>query len=162
MTRREGEPSRDELLAWVERMAGYFADRDRMPLIAGRVLGWLMVCDPPEQSAGEIAEAIGASRASLSTNLRLLGSVGFVRQSTKPGSPVTYYRVDDDAWAAVVRQQIASLARLGEITRDGLSLMGSSTGRAARVRSAHDVFAWMEKLFADAPPLPPSSVQRRL
>jgi hypothetical protein len=35
--------------------------------------------------------------------------------------------------------------------------MGSSTDRAARVHSAHHVFAWMEKLFTDAPPLPPSS-----
>jgi hypothetical protein len=30
-----------------------------------------LICDPPEQSVGRIAEAIGASRASLTTSLRL-------------------------------------------------------------------------------------------
>ena len=92
---------RGAALAWVERVAKYCADQDGVPLIAGRVLGWLIICDPPEQSAAQIAEAIGASRASLTTNLRLLGSVGFLRQSTKPGDRTVYYRVDDDAWETV-------------------------------------------------------------
>ena len=90
-----------EVLEWVERIAKYCSDQDGVPLIAGRVLGWLMICDPPEQSAQQIATAIGASRASLSTNLRLLGSVGFVRASP-PASRTVYYRVDDDAWEKVV------------------------------------------------------------
>jgi hypothetical protein len=62
-----GAPGREELLGWVERIAAYVAAQDGVPLIAGRILGWLMICDPPEQSAAERAEAIGASRASLTT-----------------------------------------------------------------------------------------------
>ncbi len=150
------EPSREEMLGWVERVAKYCADQDGMPLIAGRILGWLVVCDPPEQSAGQIAEAIGASRASLTTNLRLLGSVGFVSQLTKPGSRTVYYRVDEEAWAKVVQRQIASLASFGTIMRDGMGLVGESTARGSRVRAAHEVFAWLERVFADAPP-PPSA-----
>lgn len=77
-----------------DQTSRYCADQDGVPLIAGRILGWLVVCDPPEQSAGQIAEAIGASRASLTTNLRLLGSVGFVRQVTKPGTEARAFEVD--------------------------------------------------------------------
>jgi hypothetical protein len=131
----------------------YFADQDRVPLIAGRILGWLMICDPPEQSAEEIAIAIGASRASLTTNLRLLNRIGFVRQLTRPGARTTYYRVDDHAWEAVVRRQIVSLTALGEITQAGMELVGPSTTRATRIRAAHDIFRWMQKVFAEAPPL---------
>ena len=58
-----------------------------MPLIAGRILGWLTIAVPAEQSAGQIADAIGASRASLTTNLRLLSSVGFVTALTRPAPP---------------------------------------------------------------------------
>lgn len=101
------------------------------------MLGWLLFCDPPEQSAGQIADAIGASQASLTTNLRLLGSVGFVSQVTKPGDRTVYYRVDDDAWESVVRRQIASLASFGDIMRDGLSLTGRSTRRSSRIRADH-------------------------
>lgn len=156
MAKRGDGPARDEVLGWVERIAKYCADQDGLPLIAGRVLGWLMICDPPEQSAGEIAEAIGASRASLTTNLRLLNSVGLISQGTSPGKPTVYYRVDDGVWETVVRRQIASLALFGEITRDGMELIGRSTKRAARIRAANEVFAWMAKVFADAPP-PPSA-----
>jgi DNA-binding transcriptional regulator GbsR (MarR family) len=160
MAGQRGEPSREEVLAWVERIAKYFVDQDGLPLIAGRILGWLTLCDPPEQSAAQIAEAIGASRASLTSNLRLLRSIGFLRQLTKPGDRTVYYRVDDDAWEAVVRRQAASLAALLNITRDGLELVGASTSRAARIRIAHEVFVWLDKVFADAPP-PPSASRTR-
>lgn len=156
----EDAHDQDETLAWIERIAKYCADQDGLPLIAGRILGWLTVCDPPEQTAGEIAAAIGASRASLTTNLRLLGSIGFTTQLTKPGSRTVYYRVDEDAWEKVVQRQVASLTSLGEIMHDGVALVGASPTRGARVRAAFDVFAWLEKVFADAPP-PPSTMRTR-
>jgi len=143
-----------EVLEWVERLAKYCSDQDGVPLIAGRVLGWLMICDPPEQSAQQIATAIGASRASLSTNLRLLSSVGFVRVLTKPASRTVYYRVDDDAWEKVVQRQVASLAALGKILRDGTPFAGSSPDRGGRLAAANGVFRWMQQVFDDAPPLP--------
>lgn len=151
---------RDTALAWVERVAKYCVDQDGVPLIAGRILGWLIICDPPEQSAAQIAEAIGASRASLTTNLRLLGSVGFLRRSTRPGERTVYYRVDDDAWETVVRRQIASLTSFGDIMTDGLALVGRSAGRGSRIHAAREVFDWMERVFADAPPLPSTTRER--
>ena len=32
---------------------------------AGRILGWLLICHPPEQSAGEIADAIGIAEGTM-------------------------------------------------------------------------------------------------
>lgn len=51
-------PTHDVLLDWVEPVAMLLAP-DGLPPIAGRILGWLMICDPPQQSAGQIADAIG-------------------------------------------------------------------------------------------------------
>lgn len=143
---------REALLEWVERVAMYLA-RDGVPPIAGRVLGWLMVCDPPEQSAGQISEAIGASRASLTSNLRLLTSMGFLTWRTRPGERTVYYRMAEDAWAAVVRQQVAGIASFLAITRDGLDLVGPADDRSARIRQAHTAFTWMADVFDKAPPL---------
>jgi DNA-binding transcriptional regulator GbsR (MarR family) len=148
------EPPTDEVLRWVERIAKYCADQDGVPLIAGRILGWLTIAVPAEQSATQIAEAIGASRASLTTNLRLLGSVGFVTQLTRPGERTVYYRVDDEAWARVVRRQVASLTALGEILQDGTDLVHGSAEQAARMHVANEVFGWLADVFAQAPPMP--------
>jgi hypothetical protein len=149
-----GDPPRVEALEWVERIAKYCADQDGLPLIAGRILGWLTVCVPAEQSAAQIAEAIGASRASLTTNLRLLTSVGFLGRVTRPGERTVYYRVDDAAWARVVQRQVQSMSALGGILRDGLRLVDDEGGHGARMRTAHQVFSWLDDVFANAPPLP--------
>jgi len=43
---------------FIEDMA-YLWEKSGGQRMTGRILGWLLICDPPEQSAGEIAEAIG-------------------------------------------------------------------------------------------------------
>ncbi len=120
-----------------------------MPPITGRILGWLMTCDPAEQSATEIAEAIGASRASLTTNMRLLTVGEYVRRSTRPGERTSYYRIDSDAWRRAVRRKLTSLDSFRDITGDGLDLLGSQNPGAARIRSAHETFTWLAGLLVD-------------
>ena len=145
----EGGP---EAMAWVERFADFLA-RDGVPPIAGRVLGWLMVCDPPERPAAEIAEAVGASRASLSTNLQVLQAMGFVSKHTRPRERTAYYRVDPGAWERVVARQVASLTAFRDLAGDGLALFGGDAdGRTDRLRDAYDTFEWMRRAFAAAPP----------
>ncbi|MFI9489260.1 GbsR/MarR family transcriptional regulator [Promicromonospora sp. NPDC052451] len=147
----------DPVLEWVERVSMYLA-RDGVPPIAGRVLGWLMVCDPPEQSAGQISEAIGASRASLTSNLRLLTMMGFLTSRTRPGDRTTWYRMADDAWSVVVRRQVEGIAAFLDLSRDGVALAGP--GNDGRVRQAQRTFAWMAAAFDDAGPLTGTTDER--
>ncbi len=133
---------------WVERVASAFAQHFGLPPITGRILGWLLICDPPEQSAGDIAGAIGASRASLTTSMRLLTVGELVRRSHRPGERTTYYRIDDDAWEKVIRQRITAMASLREITQDAMALVGPDSERASRVRAAHAFFGWLSEVFA--------------
>jgi DNA-binding transcriptional regulator GbsR (MarR family) len=133
---------------WVERVAAAFAQHFGLPPITGRILGWLLICDPPEQSAGEIADAIGASRASLTTSMRLLTAGELVRRRHRPGERTTYFRIDDDAWEKVIRQRIIGMASLREITEDAMALVGPDSERASRVKAAHAFFGWLSDAFA--------------
>ena len=116
MNQKSLRPSADRarLLGWVERVATFFADHYGLPPITGRILGWLMICDPQEQSPAEIAEAIGASRASLTTNMRLLIASGLVHRLTRPGGRTAYYRIDNDIWEQIIRRRVASMMSFGE------------------------------------------------
>jgi DNA-binding transcriptional regulator GbsR (MarR family) len=136
-----------QLLGWAERVATFFAEHYGLPPITGRILGWLMICEPTEQSAGEIADAIGASRASLTTNMRFLIASGLVRRLTRPGGRTSYYRIDDGMWDAVVRRRISSMVSFSQITLDGMNLVGANSARAARLRAAHEFFDWMATLL---------------
>ena len=134
---------RERMIHGVERVATYFAVYNGLPPISGRILGWLMVCDPAEQSAAELAEAVGASRASLTNSLRVLTASGFVAARTRPGERSAYYHLRPDAWAEVARRRMASLASFTEITEEGLALLAADEKRAERVRAAHDLFEWL-------------------
>ncbi|WP_460527165.1 hypothetical protein [Flindersiella endophytica] len=56
-----------ELQEYVEEIGLYFAGV-RLPRMPGRILGWLLVCDPPHQSAEELAAALQVSSGSISVH----------------------------------------------------------------------------------------------
>src|SRR5258708_13449988 len=97
VAKTRARPDQRRTQNWVERVAAVFAQHFGLPPITGRILGWLLICDPPEQSAGEIAGAIGASRASLTTSMRLLTVGNLLVRRHRPGERTTYSRIHDDA-----------------------------------------------------------------
>ena len=44
--------------AYVEDVALYW-EAQGLPRIAGRIVGWLMICDPPHRSARQLADDLG-------------------------------------------------------------------------------------------------------
>lgn len=143
------------LLVWADRIGEFFEINYGMAPISGRIVGWLLICDPPEQSAGEIAAAIKASRASLTTSLRGLIAGGLVRRLRRAGERTAHYRIDDAAWEGLIRHRIAGVAAIDRLANEGLRLVGAGA-RAARLRAVQETFAWFDALIADAPG-PPSS-----
>lgn len=154
MARKAVRVNRRDELRWVERVAAFCHDQYGLPPITGRILGWLMIADPAEQSAAEIAAAIGASRASLTTNMRLLTATGLVHRRAGVGTRTASYRVEDDAWEEVIRRRFTSLKGFLAITEEGMDLVGRDTERAARIRAAHDIYEWAGAIFANAPAPP--------
>lgn len=86
----------------------------------GRVLGWLLVCDPPEQSAGDIAKAIGASAGSVSTTTRTLMQAGFIERIGIPGERSAHFRVRSGMWGQLFRRRMSYIAAMGELVDEGL------------------------------------------
>ncbi|TDD05537.1 transcriptional regulator [Nonomuraea deserti] len=140
MSEQDG-PGRERVLAWVERVAAFVSEEWGLAPISGRILGWLMVCDPPEQTASDIAGIIGASRASLTTNLHLLTSHRLIRRFRKTGERNVYYEIEDDAWAKIVRQKLAVFAAFDELAAEGLRLGWRDLARTARIRAARKSIA---------------------
>jgi DNA-binding transcriptional regulator GbsR (MarR family) len=56
---------------FIEEMGQFLGGYGMTPM-AGRMWGWLLLCDPPEQTAAQIAEALGASRGAVSGAARIL------------------------------------------------------------------------------------------
>lgn len=126
---------------WIERLAAQLVS-EGIPLIGGRILGYLLVCDPEERTAAELSEELEASTGSVSTNLKLLVNIGLVVRTTRRGRQAAQYRADAAAWAGLIRRRMDALAGLRSLTASGLRLLSGDPHRALRLRTVDEFQGW--------------------
>ena len=95
------------LSAFVER-AGCLCERDGLPRIAGRILGLLLV-SPEPLALDAIAERLGVSRASVSTDARRLVEQGILERIGRPGDRKDYYHMAADSHVRSLEQRLATV-----------------------------------------------------
>jgi DNA-binding transcriptional regulator GbsR (MarR family) len=129
---------------FADRVALFF-EREGLPLIAGRVIGWLLICDPKEQSAAQLAEALGASRSSIGNATRLLTPSGLVQGVRRRGERQEYFRIDPDAWSGMLARRYERTTAFREVIEEGLdALRGESTERRARLEAVLELYRFLE------------------
>ncbi|MET8870465.1 MarR family transcriptional regulator [Nocardia sp. NPDC004604] len=132
-------------LAFVEELA-LVLERMGLVRMAGRAAGWLLVSNPPEQTFGQIAEALQASKGSISSALKTLVTMRWVDKISKPGDRKDYYSIRPGVLPELTRQQSGMYNDLTNMTARGLALFDNPDGAdAARVRDMHEFFVWMGK-----------------
>jgi MarR family len=75
----------DAELTFADKLGGYFARQYGLPPVFGRVFAWLLICDPPEQTAAEIAEVLHASRSAVGSAIVALDNQGLVVRTRAAG-----------------------------------------------------------------------------
>lgn len=81
---------------FVERM-GLMMEAEGLPRSAGRIFGFLLLAETP-YSLDEMAEKLQVSKASVSTNARLLEQCGLLERMSAPGDRRDFYQMRPDAW----------------------------------------------------------------
>lgn len=119
-----GHPQREQL-EFAERIARLFEEAGA-GRIRGRLVGWLLICDPPEQSQPALVELLGASKASVSTELRTLMHTGVVERTTRPGERRSYYRIRESAWTTIVARRLRLMAEMRAAADQGLELLAEA------------------------------------
>jgi DNA-binding transcriptional regulator GbsR (MarR family) len=136
-----------EELHFVEDI-GLFFEQMGMPRMAGRILGVLLISDPPAQSITEIAEKLHASKSSVSIMARLLVENGLIERVASPMPRRDYYRFKPGGWVLYMRQWLGLMAALHQIAERGLALMdGKLPEQKQRLQDAHDMFSTIEQEF---------------
>jgi MarR family len=78
----------DEQLTFADHVGRYLMREQHIPPVAGRLLGYLAVCEPAAQTINELAEALLASRSAITQAVVLLESRGLVQRSRARGERV--------------------------------------------------------------------------
>jgi DNA-binding transcriptional regulator GbsR (MarR family) len=129
---------------FVEEMGLHF-EYGGIPRMAGRIFGHLLVCDPPEQNAEEVARSIQASRASVSTMTRLLIQTGLVERHVLPGKRHDLFRIHSDAFRTQLLERVRLISLFRQLLERALSALDGAPERSVRrVAEMHHMYAWLE------------------
>ena len=130
---------------FIEDISLYF-EQMGLPRMAGRILGVLLISDPPPQSINDLSEVLQASKGSISTNTRLLTEMGLIERAATSVPRRAYFEFRVGGWVAFMRQRLRLMASLHEIAERGLTLLeGRDPVLLERLQEAHDMFSLIEQ-----------------
>jgi DNA-binding MarR family transcriptional regulator len=115
----------DAEITFADHAGRLYARRYGMAPMVGRLLGYLMVCWPPEQSISELAEALLASRSAIAGAVSALENLGLVRRSRAAGERMDRVCIDRTsrrAWGF----DVSEYREQGELAREGLEVLADA------------------------------------
>lgn len=124
------EPFTEPEQQFVERL-GLAAQGDGLPRIAGRIMGFLILKGGPV-SFSELVDDLRVSRGSISTNTRLLDSLGVIDRVAMAGERQDYYQLAADPYGRLMEGSLKRMRKMQSIVDDA----GATVSPAARERLA--------------------------
>jgi hypothetical protein len=112
----------DAELTFADHMGRFYARRYSFPPMVGRLLGYLAVCDPPEQTIAELADALLASRSAITGAVQVGETLHAVRRDRAAGERMDRVRIDLSS-AEAMGMDGSEYVELGELAREGLEVV---------------------------------------
>jgi hypothetical protein len=136
----------EEELAFADR-AGLFYQREYgFPPVTGRLLGYLAVCEPPQQTIAELAEALLASRSAITGSVKSLESYHAVRRSRSAGDRVDRVSLDPAAGLQPRGFQAALYEEQADLMRQALALQpAAAAARRAMLEEAEAFYEYLAR-----------------
>lgn len=122
--------------AFIERM-GLSAQGDGLPRIAGRILGYFIVHGGPT-SLSALASELRVSRASISTNARMLRDLGVLEATAVPGDRQDYYQLAPRHYLRVMEGYLERMGVLSQsLSTAQAEIDDNNDGAQARLADMH-------------------------
>ena len=129
---------------FIEDISLYF-EQMGVPRMAGRILGVLLISDPPEQSMTALCETLQASKSAISGSTRLLSEMGLIERTPSPEPRQVYFRFVPGGWITFMRMYLRMMVSLHQIAERGLELLkDDDPALRERLQEAHDMFSLVE------------------
>jgi DNA-binding transcriptional regulator GbsR (MarR family) len=132
-----------ELLQFIENIGMYYEGYG-IPRIGARMFGLFLITAVP-LSAEQIAQALKASRGSVSLNVRALLANGWIEKVTFPGDRTEYYRFSPSAWEKVMERRKQSFAPLKRMAAQAKAALPSEHPARGQVEAMAE---WADMLSA--------------
>jgi hypothetical protein len=127
----------DAQLAFADQAGSFYAREYGFPPVTGRLLGYLTVCDPPQQAINDLAETLLASRSAITGAVRQLEGYHAVRRTRAAGDRLDRVSLDPAAGLQPKGFSPAPYREQAALAREALALLdGAPTERRAVLEDA--------------------------
>jgi hypothetical protein len=113
-------------LDFSDRMGRFFAGQYGMPPATGRVAGWLLLCDPPAQTAAEIADELQMSRSAVGQSVGWMERFGMARKTRASGERADRIMLHP-SYGLQSLESAGEYEALAALARSGLAALGDAS-----------------------------------
>lgn len=115
----------DGEITFADHVGRFYARRYGFAPMVGRLIGYLAVCDPREQSIAELADALLASRSAIAGAVNVLETLRLVERSRAAGERMDRVRLDMSSSQAM-GFDVAEYEEQAELAREGLGVLADA------------------------------------
>lgn len=115
----------DGEITFADHAGRLYARRYGFAPMVGRLIGYLAVCDPREQTIAELADALLASRSAIAGAVNVLESLKLIQRSRAAGERMDRVRVDMSSSQAM-GFDVTEYEEQAELAREGLGVLADA------------------------------------
>jgi len=93
-----------------------------MPRAMGLVLGYLLVCEPAQQTSATMQKELELSAGSISGMIGMLVDSGLVARVKKPDDRKWYYFIAENSWQRTIQMRFESIKRFRDAAQKGMAV----------------------------------------
>ncbi|HKC27273.1 MAG TPA: helix-turn-helix domain-containing protein [Jatrophihabitans sp.] len=130
----------DAEITFADHAGRLYARRYGFAPMVGRLIGYLSICEPREQSIAELAEALLASRSAITGAVNTLETLRLIRRSRSAGERMDKVRIDMSGPNSM-GFDVTEYEEQGDLAREGLAILADATPERRAVLLEYAAFA---------------------
>jgi DNA-binding transcriptional regulator GbsR (MarR family) len=130
----------DGELTYADHVGRFYARRYGMAPMVGRLLGYLSVCEPKEQTIAELADDLLASRSAIAGAVAKLEAQSLIKRSRSAGERMDRVRIDMSTPQAM-GFDTSEYEEQVELTQEGLDMLSGASVERRAILLEHNAFA---------------------
>lgn len=117
---------RDKILIFADHLARFYAEKYSFPPVVGRVIGYLAVCEPMEQSINDIAKSLLTSRSAINGAVKMLDNQKLIQRIRPAGTRADLIMLNPADWRGIGFEP-DEYVQMAMLAREGLELLKHAT-----------------------------------
>jgi DNA-binding transcriptional regulator GbsR (MarR family) len=128
---------------------GELFEANGFPRLVGRVLGELLLAEPPHLSTAQLCERIGTSKSHLSSAITVLEVARMIDRFGVQGTRQHHYRLREDAFARSIQSSVEPSRALAEMADRACAEVPEGSRAHAQLTRMRDFYLFMTRRYPE-------------